>query len=92
MSDEKKKVMDEDTTSSAAKDMKRDLLDDIYMDLSVEVGRTKMKISDLLNLTTGSLVELNQSASDPLNIYANDKLIAKGHIVSSNGKYSIKVL
>ena len=92
MSDEKKKVMEEDTALSAAKDMKRDLLDDIYMDLSVEVGRTKIKISDLLNLTTGSLVELNQSASDPLNIYANDKLIAKGHIVSSNGKYSIKVI
>lgn len=92
MSDEKKKVVEEDTTLSAAKDMKRDLLDDIYMDLSVEVGRTKIKISDLLNLTTGSLVELNQSASDPLNIYANDKLIAKGHIVSSNGKYSIKVI
>jgi len=69
-----------------------ELLDDISMDLTVEVGRAKIKISELLGLKKGSVVHLDQLADEPLSIYANDKLIAKGHIISSNGKYSIRVI
>lgn len=69
-----------------------DLLNDISMDLTVEIGRAKIKISELLNLSKGTIVHLDQQADEPLNIYANDKLIAKGHIISANGKYSIRVI
>lgn len=69
-----------------------ELLNDITMDLTVEIGRAKIKISDLLNLSKGTIVHLDQQADEPLNIYANNKLIAKGHIISSNGKYSIRVI
>lgn len=68
------------------------ILEDIYMDLSVEIGRAKIKISELLELKAGTIVELEQKTDEPLSIFANDKLIAQGHIVSSNGKYSIKII
>lgn len=69
-----------------------ELLSDITMELAVEIGRAKIKISDLLNLSKGTIVHLDQPADEPLNIYADNKLIAKGHIISSNGKYSIRVI
>ena len=68
------------------------LFHDITIDLSVEVGRTKMKISELLNLTKDSVIVLDQKPEDPLIIYANDKAIAKGQIISSNGKFSLQIL
>lgn len=69
-----------------------ELLNEICMDLTVEIGRAKIKISELLNLTKGTIIHLDQQADEPLNIYANNKCIAKGHIISSNGKYSIRVI
>lgn len=69
-----------------------ELLNEITMDLTVEIGRAKIKISDLLNLSKGTIVHLDQQADEPLSIYANNKLIAKGHIISANGKYSIRVI
>lgn len=68
-----------------------DILNDVVMDITVEIGRAKMKISELLNLKKGSVIELAQSAEEPLQIFANDKLIAKGVIISSSGKYCIKI-
>jgi flagellar motor switch protein FliN/FliY len=69
-----------------------ELLNEITMELTVEIGRAKIKISDLLNLSKGTIIHLDQHADEPLSIYANNKLIAKGHIISSNGKYSIRVI
>lgn len=69
-----------------------ELLNDICMDITVEVGRAKIKISELLNLSKGTIIHLDQQADEPLSIYANNKCIAKGHIISSNGKYSIRVI
>ncbi|MFI4918030.1 MAG: FliM/FliN family flagellar motor switch protein [Legionellales bacterium] len=69
-----------------------DLLNDLSMDLTVEIGRAKMKISELLNLSKGTIIHLDQQADEPLNIYANNKCIAKGHIISANGKYCIRVI
>lgn len=82
----------DDNISQSIVDKQQDLLNDIYMDLAVEIGRTKMKISELLNLSSGSIVQLDQPADEPLCIYANNKLIAKGHIVSSNGRYGIRII
>ncbi|KTD00123.1 flagellar motor switch protein FliN [Legionella geestiana] len=68
------------------------ILDDITMDLTVEIGRAKIKISDLLNLKKGAIIELNQGSDEPLNIYANDKPIARGHIISAGGKYCVRIV
>ena len=68
------------------------LLNHITMDIRVEIGRAKIKLHDLLNLKKGMILELNQPANEPLPIYANDKIIARGTIISANGKYCIKLL
>lgn len=68
-----------------------DILNDVDMEITVEIGRAKMKISDLLNLKKGSVIELAQAADEPLQIFANDKPIAKGVIISTNGKYCVRI-
>jgi flagellar motor switch protein FliN/FliY len=69
-----------------------EILQDVDMQITVEIGRTKMKIAELLSLKSGSVIELPQSAEEPLEIYASDKLIAKGKIVSIQGKYFVQVM
>lgn len=69
-----------------------ELFDDLMIDLHVEVGRVKMKISDLMKMSHGEIIQLDEKSNDPLIIYANDKPIAKGTIVSSNGKYNIRII
>ncbi|QDP73464.1 hypothetical protein FOG18_13265 [Legionella israelensis] len=67
-------------------------LNDITLEVHVEIGRAKIKISDVMELSKGSVVELEQNPQEPLIIYANNKEIAKGQIISSNGKYNIRIL
>jgi len=68
-----------------------DILNDIQIMLTIEVGRTHIKIKDLLNLSKDSVINLNKNAGDPVDIIANGKLISKGVIVSVNGKYCVKL-
>lgn len=67
------------------------LLNEVSISLTIEIGRAQIKIRDLLNLTKGSIIELNKSAGDPVDIYANGKLIATGSIIMANGKYCVRV-
>ena len=60
------------------------LILDIPLKLSVELGRTKMPVSELLNLTQGSVIELNKLAGEPMEVMVNDKLIARGEAVVVN--------
>ena len=69
-----------------------DILNNVTMNITVQIGRAKIKISDLLNLQKGSVVELHQEADEPLQIYANEKPIAKGVIITANGKYCVKII
>lgn len=68
-----------------------DLLAGVSLRVSVEVGSTSMTLSELLALSEGSVIELDRAATDLLDIYANGTLIAKGEIVSVEGRYGIKV-
>jgi flagellar motor switch protein FliN/FliY len=68
-----------------------DLLLDIPLEISVELGRTKMMIHDLLKLGQGSVIELGKPAGDTLEILANNRLIAKGDVVVLNDKYGIRL-
>ena len=67
------------------------LILDIPIDLSVELGRTKMAIKDLLNLTQGSVIALDGLAGEPLDILINGYLIAQGEIVVVGDNYGIRI-
>lgn len=73
----------------AARDL--DFILDIPLDLSVELGRTKMLVNDLLQLGQGSIVELNKIAGEPLEIFINRKLVARGEVVVVNEKFGIRL-
>ena len=68
-----------------------DLLLDIPLEITIELGRTKMLITDLLKLGQGSVIELPKEAGDTLEILANNRLIAKGDVVVVNKKYGIRL-
>ncbi|MBF0396173.1 MAG: flagellar motor switch protein FliN, partial [Desulfobacterales bacterium] len=61
------------------------------LELSVELGRTKMLIHDLLQLGQGSIVELDKLAGEPLEIYINRKLVARGEVVVVNEKFGVRL-
>ena len=68
-----------------------DFLLDIPVEVSVELGRTKMLINDLLHLSQGSVIELSKLAGETLEIFANQKLVARGEVVVVNEKYGIRL-
>ena len=68
-----------------------DFILDIPLEITVELGRTKMMICDLLKLSQGSVIELGKLAGDTLEILANKKLVAKGEVVVLNEKYGIRI-
>ena len=75
-----------------AKSMKDlDFLLDIPLEISVELGRTKMLINDLLQLGQGSVIELTKLAGEPLEILINQKLIARGEAVVVNEKFGVRI-
>jgi flagellar motor switch protein FliN/FliY len=69
-----------------------DLLMDIQVTLSVEIGRTRMPIKDLLALTQGSVVELDREVNDPLDLMVNGTLIARGEVVESEGRFGLRLI
>ena len=72
-------------------DRELDFILDIPLELSVELGKTKMLINDLLQLGQGSIVELNKLAGEPLEVYINRKLIARGEVVVVNEKFGVRL-
>lgn len=68
-----------------------DFILDIPLELSVELGRTKMLVNDLLQLGQGSIVELNKIAGEPLEIFINRKLVARGEVVVVNEKFGVRL-
>ena len=67
------------------------LILDIPLRVTVELGRTKMQVSELLNLGQGSVIELNKLAGEPMEILVNDKLIARGEAVVVNEKFGVRL-
>jgi flagellar motor switch protein FliN/FliY len=68
-----------------------DLIIDIPLDVSVELGRVRMIVNDLLQLGQGSIIELNKPVGEPLEIYINNKLVARGEVVVLDEKFGIRV-
>lgn len=70
---------------------KMDLLGVLDIPLTIEVGRSQMRLSELLDLKKGSVIELDKMAGEPVEVYANGKKIADGNIITANGKYCVRV-
>ncbi|MDR1043994.1 MAG: flagellar motor switch protein FliN [Candidatus Adiutrix sp.] len=68
-----------------------DFILDIPLEISVELGRARMVINDLLQLGQGSVIELMKLAGEPLEIFVNGKLVARGEVVVVNEKFGVRV-
>lgn len=76
-------------TPEAARNL--ELVMDIPVQLTVELGRTRMPIRNLLQLAQGSVVELNELAGEPLDVFVNGCLVAQGEVVVVNEKFGIRL-
>lgn len=77
--------------ATSAKDRNLNLILDIPLRVTVELGRTKMPVSELLNLTQGSVIELTKLAGEPMEVLVNEKLIARGEAVVVNEKFGVRL-
>lgn len=68
-----------------------ELLYDVPLQLSVELGRTEKTLREILDLSPGALIELNRSAGEPLNVLANGNLVAVGEVIVLDENYGIRI-
>lgn len=64
---------------------------DVPVRVTVEVGRTKMRLADLVHLSPGSLLELDRAAHEPADILVNGKIVARGEIVTIDKSYGVRI-
>ena len=83
--------MPTDAESPPSGERRMDLLLDVPLDLSVELGRARMTIQDLLGLGPGSVIELDKVAGEALDILVNDRLVARGEAVVVNDKFGVRI-
>jgi flagellar motor switch protein FliN/FliY len=81
----------QDQVENTSGERELDFILDIPLELSVELGKTKMLVNDLLQLGQGSIVELNKLAGEPLEVYINRKLVARGEVVVVNEKFGVRL-
>ena len=86
-------TLDEPSTDmhAAEPDMRLDVILDVPVTLSLEVGRTRMPIRNLLQLNQGSVVELERGAGEPLDVFVNGTLIAHGEVVVVNDRFGVRL-
>jgi len=82
---------DIDNSKETVSESNMEFLLDIPLEISIELGRTRMLIDQLLKLSQGSVIELSKYAGETLEILANQKVIAKGEVVVVNEKYGIRL-
>lgn len=83
--------LDEDELGAHQEEVNLEMLLDIPVDISMEIGRTRISIRNLLQLTQGSVVELDRLAGEPLDVLVNGTLIAHGEVVVVNEKFGIRL-
>jgi flagellar motor switch protein FliN/FliY len=77
------------TTEQTARNF--DLLLDIPLEVTVELGRTRLALRELLALGAGSVIELGKLAGEPLDVLVNGKLVARGECVMVNDKFGVRL-
>ena len=82
-------ITPEGDQESAARSL--DMLLDVPLQVTVELGRKKMRIGNLLALAKGSVVELDKVAGEPLDVRVNDQLVARGEAVVVNDKFGVRL-
>ncbi|CAI2717976.1 flagellar motor switch protein FliN [Nitrospina watsonii] len=82
---------DDEEGTKSVKDSRLDLILDIPLTVTVELGRSKMLIHDLLQLGQGSVIELTKMVGEPLEVLVNDKLVARGEVVVVNEKFGVRL-
>ena len=75
---------------SAATQASSDMILDVNVRLSLEIGRVQMPIRELLKLAPGSIVEIDRPAGDPLDVLVNGRLVAHGEVVMVNDRYGVR--
>jgi flagellar motor switch protein FliN len=68
-----------------------DLLRDVELNVKIELGRSKMLVEDVLKLAEGSVVELDKLAGDPVDVYVNERLVARGEVLVLNESFCVRV-
>src|SRR3546814_15054616 len=81
----------EDRPLSAGNDVNLDVILDVSVSLSLEVGRARIPIRNLLQLNQGSVVELERGAGEPLDVFVNGTLIAPGAVVVVNDRFGVRL-
>jgi len=76
----------QDTQSSSI-----DLLRDVDLNVKIELGRARMLVEDVLKLGEGSVVELDKLAGDPVDVFVNDRLVARGEVLVLNDNFCVRV-
>ena len=80
----------DDTTARAEKE-KIDLILDVPLDITVELGRTKKQIREILQFGIGTIVELDKLAGEPVELLVNGKFIAKGEVVVIDESFGVRI-
>src|SRR3982750_976260 len=78
-------------TEAESQDVNLEVILDVPVTLSMEVGRTRIPIRNLLQLNQGSVVELDRAAGEPLDVFVNGTLVAQGEVVVVNEKFGIRL-
>jgi flagellar motor switch protein FliN/FliY len=68
-----------------------ELLKDVELDVKIELGRSRMLVEDVLKLVEGSVVELDKLAGDPVDVFVNDRLVARGEVLVLNDNFCVRV-
>jgi flagellar motor switch protein FliN/FliY len=72
-------------------DRRRDLLMNVSLELSAQIGGTSMRVRDLLDLGAGSILRLDRRVDEPVDVFANGKLIARGEIVALDDRFGVRI-
>jgi len=83
--------LEEDVVGQGTEDVDLDVILDVPVSVSMEIGRTRMNIRNLLQLNQGSVVELDRLAGEPMDVLVNGTLIAHGEVVVVNDKFGIRL-
>ncbi|VAX35950.1 Flagellar motor switch protein FliN, partial [hydrothermal vent metagenome] len=68
-----------------------DLLADVNLNVKIELGRTRLLVDDVLKLNEGAVVELDKLAGDPVDIYVNDRHVARGEVLVLNDNFCVRI-
>jgi flagellar motor switch protein FliN/FliY len=82
-------TFDASAKASGAKGI--DLLSDVTLNVRIELGRTRMLVEDVLKLGEGAVVELEKLAGDPVDVYVNDRHVARGEVLVLNDNFCVRI-